>query len=328
MLAAAGLNAQRRPRVTHLSDLSVEPRFALAREHPLSGSVSLFPKIAEAWDPVRYPDKIMHVIPQRGILHRVEQREHRNIFDQDFLKFIVDLLSRGLLISVPALLERLVDLLILVAGRIREALAVEENVKAVRPDAESSGSALRCPTICTSLSDRYMSAHDFPATIRAHPGLALASDLAQRGDNEFGIGHAEIPAEGRDSQVLQSARLIDGATLDAKFPDSGMAVVVLALANAVSHRQRIIPEQIIDLRDVVGGQRPLIRIEGVGQFLNHVGKIDLKHRSGRHQPEDFPFRRQTLERGRPAAATRAVRRSNATPTERKFRAFGVQRKWR
>jgi hypothetical protein len=101
-----------------------------------------------------------------------------------------------------------------------------------------------------------------------------------------------------------------------------MAVQILRLT--VAHRARIIAEYLIECRDVVGDQRPLIPFKGCSNLCNHIRTIDLQFVAPKvtmrlsPQSENYPIQsNEAFDRGLSARvgrnALRLLRPASSSP---------------
>jgi hypothetical protein len=116
-----------------------------------------------------------------------------------------------------------------------------------------------------------MCGHDLPSGTGADPGLTLPTRGAGAVDAELGVRCSEVAAEGRDDGVHQVATEIDGRPAAPKGRNGFRADVTLR--DAVAHRSRAVPKQLIQNRKIVFDQRALVATEGLGDLGEDLGGV-------------------------------------------------------
>src|SRR5262245_27186852 len=112
---------------------------------------------------------------------------------------------------------------------------------------------------------RNMRRHDAPALRGAHPGVALAAGARTAVAPDLAVGGAEVMAVGDDPE-LQKIAIDDEARVAAGTEGGDLVVAVELLADAVTQGVRALPEQLVERGDVVGVQRLLVAVEGLGHL--------------------------------------------------------------
>jgi hypothetical protein len=144
------------------------------------------------------------------------------------------------------------------AIRVRRRRSRSCGRQAAAPSAAGENPGTSAPFL--PLDDADMGGHDPPPLGEPHPALHLAADLAWRPvAAEQRRGDREVGAEGRDDGPLQLARKAGGGARRAKRLDRLMAVEIFC--RAVADGLRRIQEKAIERFDVVGDQRPFVRVE-------------------------------------------------------------------
>ena len=118
-----------------------------------------------------------------------------------------------------------------------------------------------------------MSNNDAPTFRETNPGLRLAPELT-RSTVEKGRCHCKVATKGGDHGLRQGSRKAGGRTRRPEGCDFLIAVQILRLT--VADGARIIAEYLIERRNVVGDQRPLVPFKGCSNFCNHIRNIDLQ----------------------------------------------------
>jgi hypothetical protein len=91
---------------------------------------------------------------------------------------------------------------------------------------------------------------------------------------EKGRCHCKVATKGGDHGPRQGSGKAGGRTRRPERCDFLIAVQILRLT--VAHRARIIAEYLIERRNVVADQRPLVSFKGCSNFCNHIRNIDLQ----------------------------------------------------
>jgi hypothetical protein len=116
---------------------------------------------------------------------------------------------------------------------------------------------------------------DAPTFGETNPSLRLAPDLTGRSRAvEKGRCHCKVATKGGDHGPRQASGKAGGRTRRPERCDFLIAVQILRLT--VAHRARIIAEYLIERRNVVADQRPLVSFKGCSNFCNHIRNIDLQ----------------------------------------------------